>query len=394
MNDASFVIAAFLVFYTYAGYPLILVLLPKHLANLSSYEGALPAVTVLIPARNEADFIGATIQSLLEVDYPLESLRAIVVSDASTDDTDKIVQTINDSRVELLRLDVRAGKYGALQAILPQCSSDILVLADSSSIFEKGSLRILVNHFYNPEIGAVTGRKSIMPADNAVAEGEGLYWRYDAWLRENETRARASWVGVEGGFFAIRRKLFKLDFPRHIAADYAIGCRVYEQGYLHVYDPGARIFEPPSSGMQQEFLRKIRVIVRGINALFFFKHLLNPLKHPFFSFQNISHRLMRWLVPFFLIVLLVTSGLSQTGWIHATFYAQLAFYLLSMSGGIINLPGVWGRIINVPWYFTVVNVSALFSWFLLCRKYDIWSPPQRRAVRNLVDDKEGGDIGR
>jgi len=285
-------------------------------------------------------------------------------------------------------LNMRVGKYGALQAGLPQCTSDILILADSSSIFDKGSLKTLVNHFSNPKIGAVTGFKGIVGTDSTVAAGDGLYWRYDAWLREKETRAGASWVGVEGGFFGIRKKLFALDFPRHIAADYAIGCRVYERGYLHVYDSDARISEPPSSGMQQEFHRKIRVIVRGINALFFFKHLLNPLKHPFFSFQNISHRLMRWLVPFLLIVLLVTSGLSQSGWIHATFFAQLAFYLLAVSGGIVNIPGIWGRIINVPWYFTVVNASAFLSWFLLYRKYDTWSPPQRSAMRHHDDDKE------
>lgn len=388
MFDACFVIAALLVIYAYAGYPLMLMVLPKRLTNSSLTYEALPTVTVLIPARNEAMYIGDTIRSLLSVEYPHKLLRAIVISDASTDDTDKVIQGFDDNRVELVRLDTRVGKYGALQAVLPLCTSDILVFADASSIFEKGAIKTLVNHFSNSKIGAVTGAKGIVGTDSTVAVGDGLYWRYDAWLRERETRVGASWVGVEGGFFGIRRKLFTIDFPQHIAADYAIGCRVYEEGYLHIYDPSARISEPASSGMQQEFLRKIRVIVRGINALLYFKHLLNPFNHPFFSFQNISHRLMRWLVPFFLIVILVTSAVSQSAWIHATFYMQLVFYLLAVVGGIFKLTKKWACIINVPWYFTVVNISALFSWFLLFRKFDTWSPPRRSLVHHHNCEKK------
>ncbi len=378
MNDACFIIAAIFVFYTYAGYPLILLILPKCLESSSSHNGVLPSITVLIAARNEAKDIGVTLQSILNLEYPHEMLRVIVISDASTDDTEKVVRTFND-RVELVRMEKRVGKYGALEAVLPQCTSEILVFADSSSVFAQDSINILVNHFSNPKVGAVTGTKCIINTDSSVAPGDGWYWRYDAWLRQMETRAGGSWVGVEGGFFGIRKKLFALDFPPYIAADYAIGCRVYEQGYLHLYDPAARIFERPSCGMQQEFYRKIRIIVRGIHALIYFRYLLNPLQYPLFSFQNISHRLMRWLVPYFLIILLVTSAFSRTGFIHSSFYLQLSFYILAVIGGIAQLSGTGARTLNIPWYFSVVNLAGLISWFLLYRQYETWTPTQRSA---------------
>jgi len=380
MTDVLFILAGILATYAYVGYPFLLLLLPKRIPVPSCQDVAFPALTVLIPARNEEAIIGKTLVSLLDVDYPHEALSVVVVSDASTDDTEKIVNSFDTKIVHLERIESQVGKYAAIQRVLPKCRSDIIILADSSSIFDKHSLQNLVRHFGNPCIGAVTGSKRILATNSTVSAGDGLYWRYDAWLRKMETRAGSSWVGVEGGFFGIRRELLVLDFPQEIAADYAIGCKIYEQGYLHIYEPEARVFEPPSFGMKQEFSRKTRVIVRGIKSLFYYKHLLNPFRHTFFSFQNISHRLMRWLVPFFLIVLLAVSGISNSTWIHTTFYIQSAFYLIATVGGIFRPTGNYARIVNIPWYFTVVNISALVSWFLLWRDYTVWKPTRRSGL--------------
>lgn len=381
MADTLFIFALILIIYTYAGYPLLLRVLPKRPRRTAGKQSALPDVTVLIPAYNEERCIVDTLLSVLAANYPSSQLQVVVISDASTDATDDLVRAMGDSRVMLFRQDKRHGKYEALRAVLPFCESEILVLADASSIFEKNALKRLVRHFSNPMIGATTGAKRIMRSDSLVSQGDGLYWKYDALLRTWESRAGASWVGVEGGFFAIRKNLLRLDFSNEIAADYAICCRVYEQGYLHIYDSSARISEPPTQDIQSEFRRKIRVIVRGIRALFAFDHLLNPLSHPLFTFQNISHRLLRWLVPVFLILAFVSSALSEQAIIRILFLVQCVFYLLAAIGGVLAHYNIRMRIAAVPLYFTAMNSAALVAWFLLPSDFTVWDPPARMQPR-------------
>jgi cellulose synthase/poly-beta-1,6-N-acetylglucosamine synthase-like glycosyltransferase len=381
MVEILFIIASIVIIYTYVGYPVLLRVLPNRPHRTACKDEVLPDITILIPAYNEERCIVDTLDSVLAVDYPPGKMEIVVISDASTDATDELVRAIRDSRIKLFRQEVRGGKYEALRAVIPVCETEILVFADASSLFERNALKRLVGHFINPVIGAITGSKRIMRTGSSVSRGDGLYWNYEALLRTWESRAGASWAGVEGGFFAIRKQLLQLDFSNEIAADYAICSRVYEQGYLHVYDPSASISEPPTQDMQSEFRRKIRVIVRGIRALFAFDHLLNPFTHPFFTFQNVSHRLLRWLVPFFLILAFISSALSEEPIIRGLFIIQCIFYLLAAIGGVFAHYGIRSFVPAVPLYFTAMNSAALIAWFQLTSDFTVWNPPLRMQPR-------------
>ncbi len=367
--------------YTYFGYPILLWFWSLFSKKSPSGEYSPTAkVTVLISARNEQDCIEKTIVSVLESDYPEELLDVLVVSDGSTDRTAEIISSISRSRVHLIQWPESRGKMAAQAAAYPETQGDILVMADASSIFKEESIRKLVRHFSDRRVGSVVGRKTILKTGNDVSGGDGLYWKYESKLRHLESQTGSSWVGCEGGIFAIRKNLFRLDYPPEIAQDYSVCCRVMEQGYINRYEPEAVIYEAPSKDMGVEFSRKIRVIVRGIQAFFAFAYLLNPIKHPAFFLQNMSHRLMRWLVPFFLVALFVASFLSSHPLSVHLFFGQMLFYELALAGLMLKYAGFKFRPATVPLYFCVVNAAGLVSWFMLFKKFGTWTPTSREQM--------------
>ncbi len=366
--------------YVYIGYPFILWVIGRFSKKAESPDVSYPSVTVLLSAHNEDAIIGRTLDSIFQCEYPNDLLDVIVVSDGSTDRTDEIVNSFNNNHVKLLSFNQRRGKNVALAGAYQQAVGDILIVVDASSIFRSDSIKKLVRHFSDPKIGSVVGSKVILDTGSSVSRGDGLYWKYESMIRSLESAIGSSWVGVEGGFFAIRKALLQMDFGPDLASDYAICCNVYEQGYRNRYDRSAIVYEPPTSGMDKEFLRKVRVIVRGIRAFFVYKNLLNPFKHPGFSFQNISHRLCRWLVPFFLISLYLSSALGASSASQLLFYIQTVFYLAAIAGICLKPLRVKPWLTSIPLYFTTMNAAALISWFLLWYRFDIWKPTERESA--------------
>jgi hypothetical protein len=184
----------------------------------------------------------------------------------------------------------------------------------------------------------------------------------------------SSCVGVEGGLFAIRRNVFILDFPDDLSCDYSIFCNVFKRGYINHYEPNAVFYEEASKDIKQEFNRKVRVIVRGIRAFFAYWYLLNPIKHPMFFFQNISHRLCRWLVPFVLIIIFIACWAGDDNILRIIFYSQLLFYGLSLIGIVLKHNKIYSSaIFSIPAYFVSMNAAAFMSWFLVYKKYRIWA---------------------
>lgn len=382
MYEIVITISILFIVYTYFGYPFILWVISQFSKKSEIAENSEPKVTVLFSAYNEEAAIARTLASIMESNYPSEHLDIMVVSDGSTDRTDEIVNSINKKQVKLLRMKQRQGKNIALANVYKQAIGEILVIVDASSIFEPDSIKKIVRHFRDPKIASVVGAKIIINTGSLVSRGDGLYWKYESMLRSLESSTGSSWVGVEGGFFGIRKDLLQMDFGPDLASDYAICCNVYEQGYRNRYDRSAIICEPPTIGIDKEFRRKVRVIVRGIRALFAYKHLLNPFSHPGFSFQNISHRLCRWLVPFFLIGLFLSSFFSDSFFARFLFYAQSVFYLTAIAGIFIKQSRIARKATSIPLYFVAMNAAALISWFLLWRRFDIWKPTSRERIDN------------
>lgn len=376
------ILAAFgVVFYTYLGYPILLWVFSRFQPPLVDPQPYTPAVTVLIAAYNEEKMIEPTVRSLLEADYPPELLDILVVSDASSDRTDERLRAMNNSRVRLYRMSVRGGKTRALREGVQQIDREFIILADASSLFAPSAVRNLLRHFQNSQVGSVVGKKGILRSGTSLAEAEGSYWQYDALLRAWESRLGGSWVGCEGTITAVRKSVYFLDFPDDLAEDYSMCCRIYEKGFVNLYDPNAVAFEASSQDMFMEYRRRIRVCVRGIRALFAFGYLLNPFKHPAYFWQNISHRLLRWVVPVLLVFILVASGRVFTLWAQGLFFGQLIFYGWAGLGILVRWRGRhlyrWAAF---PAYFTTLNMAALVSWFLVVRKYGVWDRTEHESM--------------
>jgi len=379
MIDIVFYVSICFILFAYFGYPLILVCLPKRYDSSTVMNGYNPDTTVLIAACNEEAVISNTIRSLLKNDYPINNLEIIVCSDASTDNTDNIVKSFNIENIKLCRMEKRSGKFEAQKKALKHARGEIIILADANGTFDSSAIRKLIGHFQNPSVGSTVGRKIINETGTASGEGEGLYWRYEAKLRHLESQIGASWVGCEGGITAIRKNLLSFDYPSWIAQDYALCCKIYEKGFRNKYEPGAIVYEQTSGDIHEEFRRKIRVIIRGIQAFIAFRYLLNPFKHKMFSFQNIMHRLLRWIIPFFLVILLMTSGLSESIVLKGMFAIQSVFYCTAAISAIMFYKNrkISNIFLSIPLYFTSMNAAALVSWFCLFRRIQMWKRTER-----------------
>ncbi|MCP4432417.1 MAG: glycosyltransferase family 2 protein [Gammaproteobacteria bacterium] len=375
MTEIFVIFSIIFIFYAYFGYFLILFLFKKK--NTLVKEEYYPKVSVIIAAYNEEDCIRETIESILKSDYPADSFEIWVSSDGSTDGTDEIVKTLANSQVHFHRVKRRAGKVNAILEVVNKADGEILILIDASSRFLETTIKTLIRYFADASIGSVTGRKKIIESKSDVSNADGLYWRYEAKLRELESRTGSSLIGCEGALTAVRKSLFSMDFPKTIAEDNALGYQIYEQGYRNIYEPEAIILEDASKNMKQEFLRKIRVSSRGIQAMVYFYYLFNPIKHPMFVFQNISHRICRWVAPFFLIFILLGSFYSDHILFRILFLLQILFYGAALFGLFLPKKQRSFFLISIPLYFTTVNLAAFFAWFFVFKNHAIFERTER-----------------
>ncbi|NNE62546.1 MAG: glycosyltransferase family 2 protein [Gammaproteobacteria bacterium] len=375
MIEILVVLSIAFVFYAYFGYFLVLSIFKKKDTLLD--EEYCPRVSVIIAAYNEEDCIQETIESILKSDYPSESLEIWVSSDASTDRTDELVKTLVNSQVHFHRVMQRSGKVNAILEVENKAKGEILILADASGLFLQTTIRRLVKYFADASVGSVTGRKKIIEANSDVSNADGLYWRYEAKLRELESRTGSSLIGCEGALTAVRKSLFEMDFPKTIAEDNALGYQIYEQGFRNIYEPEAIILEEASKDMKQEFLRKIRVIAREMQGMVYFYHLFNPVKHPMFVFQNISHRICRWVGPFLLIFIFAGSMNSDHILFQTLFLLQILFYGAALAGLFLSKNKRRLFLISIPFYFTTVNLAALFAWVFFFKDHAVFERTER-----------------
>jgi len=369
-----------LLVYIYAGYPLLLRLLGAGRRSATVTATELPSVSILIAAYNEADDIKATLSNKLALDYPRDRLEIIVVSDASTDGTDAIVESVAavaDIPVQLVRQEPRMGKTAGLNRIVPLAKGEILVFSDANSIYDMQALRHLVSCFADPAIGYVTGKMVYTNPDGALlGDGCSSYMKYENRLRQLETRL-GSVVGVDGGIDAMRRSLYT-PLAADQLPDFVQPLMVVEQGYRVVYAPDALLKEEALSDAVSEYPMRVRVALRALWALHDMRALLNPFRYGVFSLQLISHKLLRYLafIPLLLAflanILLLPAGPVYT----LLFCAQLLFYFLAWLGYRWEGRGGSPRLLSLPYYFMLLNLASLHAtWrYLKGEKQVIWKP--------------------
>lgn len=360
--------------YVYAGYPITLMLLPRRPSRRSSAISlVLPRVTVVIAAFNERVSIRPTVQNKLDQDYPAGLLDVVVVSDASTDGTDDIVQEMQASRVTLLRNPRREGKTAALNRAMTVARGEIVVFSDANSLYAPDAVARLVACFEDPDVGYVTGRLEYGDGGSAVGSGSGLYMRYENWVRRLETRA-GSVIGVNGGIDAVRRLLYEPMRPDHLP-DFMLPLRVAARGLRVVYSESAVSYEEALGQQADEYRMRIRVTLRALRTLAEMRSLLRP-RHGLLAFELMVHKVLRYLVAFLLAAMLLSglllAGSAPYAWMSAL---QGAMYGAAAVGWLAGGRIRW-RPVFVPFYFCLINVAAAAACirYLQGQQQVIWTP--------------------
>jgi len=357
--------SAILILYPYLGYPLVLMLLAR-LAPRPIRRGAQePTCTLIITAYNEIANIRAKLDNALALDYPADRLQIIVASDCSDDGTDQVVREYAERGIELVATGSRGGKVAAQNAALERATGEILVFSDARIQLSPESLRAMMADFGDPEVGCVSSTDRVVQgaadATDAGPAGEGVYVRYEMWLRELES-VSGTLIGASGSFYAVRRSLAGV-WDAKLTRDFLTPLKVVEAGYRAVPEPQAIGTYHALDEPEAEFRRKVRTVMRGMAVLFHMRVLLNPLRHPGVALRLWSHKVLRWTVPFFLVVLLGAS-IALSG--HDRFYAvaaaaQLAFYALAVAG-FVNRRLEARALFRLPLFFAAVNLSILMAW--------------------------------
>ncbi|MCK5091390.1 MAG: glycosyltransferase family 2 protein, partial [Gammaproteobacteria bacterium] len=246
--------------------------------------------------------------------------------------------------------------------------------SDASIMLDRQAILNIVKQFQNEMVGCVSGEDHIREDS-----GEGAYGRYELFLRNQESRIY-SIVGASGSFYAQRKSLCT-SFIEGMAPDFLSVLNVAEQGYRSVTEPSAFGEMTSVKSMKNEFQRKVRTFIRGMSALFLKKRLMNPFKYGVFSILLISHKLIRWLVPCFLLILLVTNiFILEQVFYQVSLCAQVIFYLLALIAYMNEWlqDKIYGKI---PLYFTIVNLAIIIAWFkyLVGVRQEIWNPSDRKV---------------
>jgi cellulose synthase/poly-beta-1,6-N-acetylglucosamine synthase-like glycosyltransferase len=373
----AFWVSAALLVYIYFGYPFLVILLSRLSPRTVRKAPNTPSITIVIPAYNEAAHIRATLENKLALDYPTDCVEIVVVSDASTDGTDTIVQEYVGPRVRLIRQEPRQGKTAGLNRALETANGEIIVFSDANSIYSPDALRHLTANFADPCVGYVTGSMRYESAGIAAAStGSEKYMGYESALRIAETRL-GSVVGVNGGIDAVRRSLYR---PMRVdqQPDFVLPLRIVEQGFRVVYEPRAWLYETALSHPRDEYRMRLRVTLRALWALVDMRHLLNPVRFGNFSWQLFSHKVLRYgaFVP--LTSLLLTSALlaPRHPFFLLTFAGQAAVLLLAAFGWLLELRGSSLRPLHIPFYFFLLNLASLHAALALLagKRQAVWNP--------------------
>jgi cellulose synthase/poly-beta-1,6-N-acetylglucosamine synthase-like glycosyltransferase len=365
----------FLVLYTYFLYPIVLffvyslsqvrrdwyyVVGRRNRRVASPSRESLPLVSIVVAAHNEEEVLPARIENLRQLQYPAEKLEILFVSDGSADRTNEILrEAAATGREQVLVLDGRGGKSNALNRGVAQSRGEILVLSDASTMFAPDAIEKLVRHFGTPQVGVVCGALQFQRSGESK-QTEGVYWHYESMLRLMESRLGAT-LTASGAIYAVRRECFQPLSPDVLIDDFVVPMYARKLGYRVLYDPEAMATEIAADSVKGEFHRRVRLAIGSFRAL---PELLRVPMQGFTGVAFWSHKFLRWVVPFFMIGLLVTSGLLLDQWIYkVAFAAQLCFYVWAICGVLLRDRLAGMRYALVGYFLLAMNLAFLVGFF-------------------------------
>lgn len=354
--------------YTFVGYGIIITVLAMFkkqsvLPELNDED--LPEITMVVAAYNEAEIIEAKVMNCMDLDYPTDKLKLFFVTDGSDDGTNTMIQELPEVRV--FHQAERKGKIAAVNRTMPMVTTELTVFTDANVMINKEGLKNMVRHFQSNQIGAVSGEKVVLSkkADGASASGEGIYWKYESYLKKKD----AAWntlVGAAGELFAIRTRLFETVDTNILIEDFIMTMGIAVKGYKVAYEPNAIASETASTNIIEETKRKVRIAAGGLQAVIKLSYLLNPFYLTRLSFQYLSHRVLRWtLMPLAMVTTLATSALLANA--HALylffFLAQMLFYSVAVSGHFLQDKPIQLKGFFAPYYFVFMHICVVRGWF-------------------------------
>lgn len=374
-----------LVFYTYFGYGLLIFLLVKLKRNTpkDKCQDDTPSIVHLIAAYNEEKDIHQKIENSLNLDYPKSKYEVWVVTDGSTDRTPNIVRGFPN--VKHFHQNKREGKINAVNRIMPLINADITVYSDANTTLNDQSLRLMASHYQKEDVGGVSGEKRILvnKNDDASSSGEGIYWRYESFLKNYDYQLY-SVVGAAGELFSIRTSLYEHIPKDTLIEDFYLTLLIAKKGYRIAYEPNAFAIEKSSASLKEESKRKIRISAGGLQAIWRLRSLFNIFEYGWLSFQFTSHRALRWtLAPLALPLIFILNLLLaiQGDLFYQVLMAlQLLFYLFSCIGWLLQHRKVRVKALFVPYYFVFMNLSVYLGFIrLIAGKQSVtWERARRK----------------
>jgi cellulose synthase/poly-beta-1,6-N-acetylglucosamine synthase-like glycosyltransferase len=363
--------------YTYAGYPLLLVLVARVRSRPVQRREWTPTVSVIISAYNEERDLAAKLENTLALDYPKDSLEIIVSSDCSTDRTDEIAHSFASHGVLVHRQPQRLGKTAGQNAAVSQATGEIILFSDATTYYNPDVLKAMVPSFADPSVGCVAGRLIYVdPTASAIGSGARSYWGYETFLKQHESRV-CSLIGASGCLYAVRRSAY-VPLYNEACSDFIIATKMVEQGLRAVFEAGAVCTEDTNRRTDKELGMRVRVITQTFTDLWRHRSMLNPWRSGFYAVQLWSHKVMRYLVPVFLFAVFVCSWflVPRSPFFVMMFAGQIVFYALAIAGWGLEYLGVHSRLLALPHYFVLANLASLLAFvkFLKGERYASWEP--------------------
>jgi len=383
-------ISLFIVFYTYLGYGILLYLLVRlkrifkgRKEIIADWEH-LPDLTLVVAAYNEADLMEEKILNTLQLRYPADKLQLLFVTDGSTDSSPEVISRY--PQIKLMHSPERRGKINAVHRAMKEVHTHVVVFTDANTFLNQDALVNIASHYADPKVGAVSGEKRVKVEDVSDATaGEGFYWKYESTLKKWDSELY-SVVGAAGELFSVRNDLYAPVYTDTILDDFMISMLIAQKGYRIVYEPSAYATENSSENIKEELKRKIRIAAGGIQSIVRLPKLLNPFAFPVLSFQYISHRVLRWTITPFLMILAFLLNIvivsKEGGALYtALLLCQVLFYGLAFLGWLTQQWKIKVKVFFIPYYFCVMNYAVFAGMIRYFGKKQsaAWEKAKRRA---------------
>jgi cellulose synthase/poly-beta-1,6-N-acetylglucosamine synthase-like glycosyltransferase len=363
--------------YTFAGYPLLLLLVSTIRPRRVRRGEFQTTVSIIITAYNEERDLKDKLENTLALDYPRELIETIVASDCSTDRTDEIAREYAAHGVQLHRQPERLGKTAAQNLAVEQARGEIILFSDATSLYQPNALRAIMPSFADTTVGCVAGRLIYVDGSNSqVGKGARSYWGYETFLKRHESRI-GSLIGASGCLYAVRRSAY-VPLYNEACSDFIIATKMVEQNLRAVYESDAVCTEETNRQGGKELKMRVRIIAQTLNDLWRHRVMLNPFHGGFYSVQLLSHKVMRYLVPFFMSGLFLASTILAIKSLPYRFILaiQLAGYACPATAWMLNRVGISSRLLSLPQYFILANLASLIACYQFLRgeRYARWEP--------------------